>query len=140
MALLERARRFFDALNAQDLETVEAMIAPDADIRTPIGAFTGGAAYRDWMAMHFRALPDFVHEVRGFAAEQGQTVAFELHASGTFSGPLALPGGDAAPTGRRIDISAVDVWRFDDGLITDYRLYFDRIEFLDQLGLPRDAL
>ena len=96
MALLERARRFFDALNAQDLDTVAAMIAPTADIRTPIGAFTGGEAYRDWMAMHFRALPDFVHEIRGFAAEQGQTLAFELHATGTFSGPLALPGSGAS--------------------------------------------
>ena len=140
MALLERARRFFDALNAQDLDTVASMIAPSADIRTPIGAFTGGAAYRDWMAMHFRARPDFIHAVRGFTAELGQTLAFVLHASGTFSGPLALPGGEAAPTGRRIDISAVDVWRFDDGLITDYRLYFDRLDFLDQLGLPRGIL
>ena len=140
MPLLEQARRFFDALNAQELDAVAAMIAPTADIRTPIGSFTGGEAYRDWMAMHFRALPDFVHEIRGFAAEEGQTLAFELHARGTFSGPLALPGGDAAPTGRRIDISAVDFWRFDDGLIVDYRLYFDRLDFLDQLGLPRTAL
>ena len=72
MPLLEQARRFFDALNAQELDAVAAMIAPTADIRTPIGSFTGGEAYRDWMAMHFRALPDFVHEIRGFAAEEGK--------------------------------------------------------------------
>lgn len=130
MPLLEQARRFFDALNAQDLDTVASMIAPTADIRTPIGAFTGGEAYRDWIAMHFRALPDFVQEIRGFAAGEGQTLAFELHASGSFSGPPALPGGDMAPTGRRIDISAVDFWQFD----------VDRLDFLDQLGLPRTAL
>ena len=90
--------------------------------------------------MHFRALPDFFHEIRGLAAEQGQTVAFELHAVGTFTGPLALPSGEAAPTGRQIDVSAVDFWRFDDGMIVDYRLYFDRLDFLGQLGLPADAL
>ena len=90
--------------------------------------------------MHFRALPDFFHEIRGLTAEQDQTVAFELHAFGTFTGPLALPSGEAAPTGRQIDVSAVDFWRFDDGMIVDYRLYFDRLDFLGQLGLPADAL
>ncbi len=140
MPLLDRARVFFDALNAQDLDTVAGMIAPTAQISTPIGSFTGGEAYREWMIMHFRALPDFFHELRGLAAEQGDTVAFELHAFGTFSGPLALPGGDAAPTGRQIDVPAVDFWRFDDGMIVDYRLYFDRLDFLGQLGLPADAL
>lgn len=136
MPLLDQAHRFFAALNAQDLDAVEAMIAPTADIRTPIGSFTGGAAYRDWMAMHFRALPDFIHEIRGFAAESGDTLAFELHATGTFSGPLSLgDDGDLAPTGRRIDVSAADFWRFDSGLIVDYRLYFDRLDFFAQLGV-----
>ena len=50
MSLLERARLFFDALNAQDLDTVAGMIAPTAEISTPIGSFTGGEAYREWMA------------------------------------------------------------------------------------------
>ena len=40
MPLLEPARRFFDALNTQELGTVTSMIAPNADIRTPIGEFT----------------------------------------------------------------------------------------------------
>jgi steroid delta-isomerase-like uncharacterized protein len=135
MALLDRAQRFFQALNAQDLDTVASMIAGNAEIRTPIGSFTGGEAYRDWMAMHFRALPDFVHEIRGLVAESGETLAFELHASGTFSGPLEMPGGAVAPTGRRIDVSAADFWQFENGLIVRYHLYFDRMDFFAQLGV-----
>jgi DNA invertase Pin-like site-specific DNA recombinase len=42
MPLLEQARRFFEALNAQERDTVASMIAPTTDIRTPIGTFTGG--------------------------------------------------------------------------------------------------
>ena len=136
MPLIDLAQQFFTALNAQDLDTIEAMIAPDADVRTPIGAFVGGGAYRQWMAMHFRALPDFIHEINGFTAESGDTLAFELHATGTFTGPLGLDGFDLAPTGRRIDIAAVDFWRVIDGRIVDYRLYFDRLDFFTQLGVP----
>lgn len=136
MSLLALARRFFTNLNAHNLDKVAAAIAPSAQIHTPIGSFVGGEAYREWMEMHFRAMPNFTHEIRGMAAESGQTLAFELHATGTMTGPLALPGGDAAPTGRTIDISASDFWRFKDGLIVEYHLYFDRLEFFTQLGLP----
>lgn len=138
-SLLDRARAFFAALNAHDMDQVVAMLDPAVAVQTPIGAFTGNEAYRDWMLMHFRALPDFTHEIRGLAAEQGDVLAFELHAFGTFTGPLALPGGDADPTGRRIDMPAVDVWRFAGDRVVDYRLYFDRVDFFTQLGLPVTA-
>lgn len=135
MALLDQARRFFSALNAHDMDTVVSMFSPSANIRSPIGSFVGGEAYREWMEMHFRAMPDFTHEIRGLAAESDDTLAFELHAFGTMTGPLAMPGGDLAPTGRSVDNSAVDFWRFEDGLIVEYHLYFDGLEFFRQLGL-----
>ena len=51
MSLLAQAERFFSALNAQDLDEVVAAIDPSANIHTPIGSFTGGEAYREWMLM-----------------------------------------------------------------------------------------
>lgn len=139
MSLLAQAEQFFAALNAHDLDRVAAAIAPSASIHTPIGSFTGGEAYREWILMHFRALPDFTHEIRGMAAESDRMLAFELHATGTMTGPLAMPGGDLPPTGRSIDISASDFWRFEDGLIVEYHLYFDRLDFFGQLGLTPPA-
>jgi predicted ester cyclase len=138
MSLLALAQDFFTALNNHDLDKVAVAISPSANIRTPIGSFVGGEAYREWMLMHFRAMPDFNHEIRGMAAESSQTLAFELHATGTMTGPLALPSGDAPPTGRSIDISAADFWRFENGLIVEYHLYFDRLDFFGQLGLPNN--
>ena len=135
MSLLDQAQRFFAALNAQDLDQVVSMISPVCDIRTPQGTFTGGEAYRDWISGLFRALPDFTHELRGIAVESGPTIAFELHAAGTFTGPLAMPGGDVAPNGRFIDVPGADLWRFEDGKIVEYHLYFDQMEFLTQLGI-----
>lgn len=135
MSLLKQAERFFTALNAQELDEAVAMISPSANIHTPIGSFTGNEAYREWIQMHFRAMPDFTHEIRGIAVESDQTIAFELHATGTMTGPLEMPGGDVPPTGRTIDVSAADFWRFEDGLIVEYHLYFDRLDFFGQLGL-----
>ncbi|WP_309731578.1 nuclear transport factor 2 family protein [Chamaesiphon sp. OTE_75_metabat_556] len=138
MSLLNLASDFFTALNAHDLDKVAAAISPVANIHTPIGSFVGGEAYREWMLMHFRAMPDFTHEIRGMAVESSATLAFELHATGTMTGSLALPSGDALPTGRAIDISAADFWQFENGLIVEYHLYFDRLDFFGQLGLPAD--
>jgi len=136
MPLLDFARRFFAAMNAQDLDTVESMISPTADVRTPIGSFIGNKAYRQWIAMHFKAFPDFTHEIRGLTlvSEQDQTLAFELHATGTHAGPLQLDSGPLAPTGRRLDVPASDFWRLENGLIVEYRLYFNLFDFLEQLG------
>lgn len=135
MSLLAQAEQFFTALNAHDLDKVAAAIAPNASIVTPIGSFTGGEAYREWMLMHFRAMPNFTHKIRGIAVESAQSLAFELHATGTMTGPLAMPSGDLQPTGKTIDISASDFWRFEDGLIVEYHLYFDRLDFFGQLGV-----
>ena len=135
MSLLDRAQEFFTSLNAQDMDKVVSMISPRAEIVTPIGNFTGGEAYRDWMLMHFRAFPDFTHEIRGLAAESNQTIAFELHATGTHTGPLDLPSGTIEPTSKSLDVSAVDVWRFENGLIVEYHLYFNLLDFLGQLGI-----
>ncbi len=119
MSLLAQAEQFFAALNAHDLDEVVAVIAPSANIHTPIGSFTGGEAYREWMLMHFRAMPDFTHEIRGITVESDRALAFELHATGTMTGPLAMPNGDLPPTGRSIDISASDFWQFENGLIVE---------------------
>lgn len=135
MSLFDKAQEFFAALNAHNMDKVVAMIDPAANIITPIGNFTGGEAYRDWMLMHFRALPNFTHEIRGLVAESDQTLAFELHAQGTHTGPLDLPSGSVAPTGKSLDVSAVDFWKFENGLIVEYHLYFNLLDFLGQLGL-----
>lgn len=134
MSLIKQAEEFFTALNSQDLDTVVAMISPAADVRTPIGSFTGGEAYRDWISAQFRAIPDFTHEIRGITVESDDMLAFELRAFGTHTGPMALPGGEVPATGRKIEMAGADFWRFEAGVILEYNLYFDRFDFLTQLG------
>ena len=135
MSLIERARRLFDALNANDLDTAVAMIGPKAVTRTPAATFTGPEAYRAWLVTLFRAMPDMRHELQGLAAESERTIAIEYRVTGTFTGPLATPAGDAPPTGNAIDVTGADFWRFEGDLIAEYHVYYDQLEFFRQLGL-----
>ena len=77
------------------------------------------------------------HEIPGITVESNWTVAFEWRATGTFTAPLATPSGEVPSTGKTIDLLGADFWRVEGGLIVTYHLYFDRLEFLQQLGLGR---
>jgi len=48
--------------------------------------------------------------------------------------PDGSASGEVPATGRKIDMCGADFWRFEDGLIVQYNLYFDRFDFLTQLG------
>jgi SnoaL-like polyketide cyclase len=77
------------------------------------------------------------HEIRGITVESDRTLAFEWRATGTFTAPMVTPGGGVPPTGKTIDLPGAEFCRVEGGLIVVDRLYFDRLEFLQQLGLAR---
>ncbi|MFG2647071.1 hypothetical protein [Streptomyces sp. NPDC048436] len=59
--------------------------------------------------------------------------------SGRNTGPLHLPSGETLPaTQKEIRVRGVDIATVTDGQIVDYRLYFDEMEFLGQMGLLPD--
>jgi predicted ester cyclase len=135
MALIERAERLFAALNSGDVDAAVAMVSPSAEIRIPSGPIAGAEGYRAWLETLFRAIPDMHHQIQGLVGESEQTIGFEYRVTGTFSGPLATPGGDAPPTGNAIDMIGADFWKFEGDLIVAYDVYYDQLEFFRQLGL-----
>ncbi len=139
MSLIRRAERLFAALNAGDLDAAVAMVGPVVELRTPTGTTTGADAFRTWLVTLFRAIPDMRHELQGLAAASEETVSFEYLVTGTFTGPLATPGGDVPPTGNSIHMLGADIWKFDGELIATYHVYYDQLEFFRQLGLKSPA-
>jgi len=139
MSLYEQAQTFFAAMNAKDFDAMVAMLSPTCEIKTPQGNFTGGEEYRQWIDGLMRAVPNLTHELNGIHVESGGTLAFELHAFGDMTGPLGTPDGDIPPTGRHMDVGGTDFWRFEHGLIVQYHLSFDQLEFLTQLGIGQPA-
>ncbi|HEY7567133.1 MAG TPA: ester cyclase [Gemmatimonadaceae bacterium] len=89
-------------------------------------------AWKGWAT----ALPDskatFDREVAS-----GDTVTLELTWRGTHTGPLQTPNGAIAPTGRKIEVQAVQVIDLADGKATSIRHYFDMATLLEQLGVGK---
>ncbi|WP_405587042.1 ester cyclase [Streptomyces sp. NBC_01092] len=139
-----QAREVMDRLTAAittaDSTTIAELYAKDAVAVTPDGGELHG---RDDIAEYWRqmtqAVPDGTYE-SVHAYEVGNTAIDEGVFSGRNTGPIQLPSGETLPpTQKEIRIRGVDFATVDaDGRIVDYRLYFDEMEFMGQLGLLPD--
>jgi ketosteroid isomerase-like protein len=129
--------RLTDALTEHpDLKVIAELYAEDAVAYTPDEGEIRG---RDNIVEYWRQMTEAVPGARFdslHSYEVGDTAIDEGVFSGRNTGPLALPTGDSLPaTGKEVRIRGVDLATVKDGRITEYRLYFDEMEFLGQLGL-----
>lgn len=69
------------------------------------------------------------------AFASGDVVVVELTWKGTHTGPLATPDGEVAPTGKSINLRAIQVQELKNGKVASTRQYFDMATLLAQLGL-----
>ncbi|CAM5299664.1 hypothetical protein SALBM311S_11538 [Streptomyces alboniger] len=132
--------RLTDALTAhQDIKVVGELYADDAVAFTPDEGEIHG---RDHIVEYWRQMTEAVPEATFetlHAYEVGDTAIDEGFFSGRNTGPLQLPTGETLPaTQKELRIRGVDIATVKDGRIVDYRLYFDEMEFLGQLGLLPD--
>ncbi|MCL6736401.1 ester cyclase [Streptomyces neyagawaensis] len=141
-----QAREVMDQLTEaltthQDPKTIGNLFAEDAVAHTPDGGEIRG---RENIAEYWRQMTDAVPEGRYeplSAFEVGDTAIDEGIYSGRNTGPLALPDGTTLPaTHKDITLHGVDFAKVENGQITSYRLYFDQMEFLGQLGLLPEEL
>ncbi|MFE6944704.1 ester cyclase [Streptomyces chartreusis] len=132
--------RLTTAITAGDSDAIAGLYAQDAVAVTPDGGELHG---RDDIAAYWRqmteAVPDGSYQ-SVHAYEVGNTAIDEGVFTGKNTGPIQLPTGETLPpTQKEISIRGVDFATVDDaGRIVDYRLYFDEMEFLGQLGLLPD--
>jgi steroid delta-isomerase-like uncharacterized protein len=87
------------------------------------------AAWQGWAT----ALPDSKASFDSVSVS-GNTVTLELTWRGTQNGPLQTPGGAVPPSGRTIEVRAVQVVDVADGKVQAVRHYFDMATLLQQLG------
>jgi predicted ester cyclase len=110
-----------------DLRAVDATCSPECvehqDGFTDLESVKGGIGFLHALASDFRiSIEDVV--------AAGDRVWARLRAQGTHSGPVL--GG---PTGRRFDITVIDICRFSDGLIVEHWGVPDRLAQMQQLGV-----
>lgn len=126
-----------DAITAHpDLKAIAALYAEDAVALTPDEGEIRG---RDNIVEYWRQMTETIPEAMFESLhkyEVGDTAIDEGIFSGRNTGPLQLPSGETLPaTQKEIRVRGVDLATVSDGRIVDYRLYFDEMDFLGQLGL-----
>jgi len=129
-------RSHFDYFNTRDFDKGLALVTKDVKwSNIPFERdFTGHAGYREFHDNWVTAMPDCKVEIVNVVSDDQSTVV-EMIARGTHTGPLAGPHGTIPATQKKLDLRVCELFRLQDGLIVESRVYFDSATMLRQLGV-----
>ena len=124
-----------EAWNQGNIEIADEIYAPDYRARGNLieggEPLEGIAGIKHFVLETRKAFPDLCFTIEHLIAE-GDKVAGVFTLRGTHADYL----DDLAPTGRKIEIAAIDVWRFENGRIVERcAVSIDRLALLRQLGV-----
>jgi ketosteroid isomerase-like protein len=135
MTVREAFEKGTATFNAHDIDGFAAVLANDVAFEAPGGIRgSGKSACAEFFGGWFAAFPDAHVEVHALhllddvAVEEGTF-------TGTHHGVLHSPQGDLPPTGRAVSVDYIQVLRFRDSQHASFKLMFDRLLMLEQLGL-----
>ncbi|KJE24572.1 ketosteroid isomerase-like protein [Frankia torreyi] len=131
---LDTVKRALDAFDAGDEAAVHALLDDDLVVEAPGGVrICGRDAAAGYSAAFLAAFGDADVDTH-ILAEQGELVVEEYTLTATHTGILRdADGTEHPPTGRRVTLRVVEVYRVQHGLITENRLYFDQTLLARQL-------
>lgn len=124
----ELVRRWFEALSRHDVDAVADMVAEDFIHNSSTNQGRDGV--RAELDYWFSAFPDASLSVEDVIAD-GDRVAARVVTTGTHGGEFM----GSPPTGKRVSVQEVDIFRIEDGQITEAWAAVDFFGMLTQLGL-----
>jgi steroid delta-isomerase-like uncharacterized protein len=134
-ALTEAIDRYNEAWNAQDLDAIVAMHAPDMVFANhTAGESATGEDVRGHIAAIFAAWPDLRFAARRLYVREGLVVQ-EWTATATHTQTMRRGDIEAPPSGREISWDGIDSIPFEDGLVKRKDVYSDSVSILRQVGL-----
>jgi C-1 hydroxylase len=125
-------RRFIESYNSRNLDAFDKLVAPDYVDHTH--RQQGLEKFKNLFTMAFLAFPDWHEQIEEIVAE-GEMVWVRVTATGTHTGEWNLAGVLIPPTGRKLTLRMVFIWRVVNGRLAEGREVDDSMEFLRQLGL-----
>jgi predicted ester cyclase len=132
--VIELARRHDDGFNSQDAEERKAIEDPNVEVVMPGGlALSGHEQVMQVVGAFWQALPD-ARITRDVELVAGDVVVAEGTLTGTHRGTFRTPQSEIPPTGNLVTLRYASVKRFRDDRLVSEHLYFDQLEFLQQLG------
>lgn len=126
----EVARRFFGELHSGgDLAVADELIAPDAVFHTPDGDLTGPDGISGFTTLVRTGFPDATFVIEEMVAI-GDMVVVRWTMNGTHQGDLqGIP-----PSGVEVSMDGISILRFEDGLIVEEWVEYDRLSLFQQIG------
>src|SRR5436190_7142778 len=123
------AQRFFKALNDKDTSAFDEVIAEAYVQHNPMVG-QGREALKQFMPGYFAAFPDLRINLEDLIAHDNKVVA-RWTMLGTHQGNfMGLP-----PTGERINITGMDIWRAANGKLAEHWDQMDFLGMMQQLGM-----
>jgi steroid delta-isomerase-like uncharacterized protein len=128
----ETARSYFEAAAARDADAMAAHWHVEGiNDLVPVGILRGPDEIRRFLAESFGAVPDAETVVEGIVAD-GRNVVVRWRMTGTFAGG---PFQGIEPTGRRVEVRAVDCMEIERGKIRRNTAYYDGAAFARSIGM-----
>ena len=132
-------RRIYEELwDGRDLGVADEVIAAEGYVNydTELVPAPGGPEdMKQTVRMVTAAFPDNRHRVEEMIAE-GDTVVARVTLTGTHEGPfMGIP-----PTGRKIEVTEIHVYRMRGGKAVEHRVGRDDLGAMRQLGVIADAV
>jgi C-1 hydroxylase len=124
--------KFIESYNDRNLDIFDDLVAPDYVDHTH--QTEGKDDFKRLFTMAFGGFPDWYEEIQEIIAE-GDRVWVRVIATGTHSGNWNLFGIPLPPTGRKVQMEMVFIWRIVNGKLVEGREVDDSVDFLKQLGL-----
>jgi predicted ester cyclase len=125
-------RRFIDAYNNRNMDIFEELVAPD--YFDHVFEQQGREGLKQLFTMAFEGFPDWHEAIEDIIAE-GDKVWVRIKATGTHTGEWDLFGVKLAPTGKKITMPMVFIWRLENGKLVEGWEVDDNLNFLIQLGV-----
>jgi ketosteroid isomerase-like protein len=134
-ALRALVEKHYAQVGNKEWDRAGEVFTPDVETTEPgAGTMRGLAATVAYGQAFLTAFPDGRLHLDS-SVESGDTIMVEGRFTGTHTGPMAGPGGTIPPSGRTLELQYCDVFKVRDGRIATHRIYYDRIDFMIQLGL-----
>lgn len=131
--VMELASRHDDAFNSHDADGRAAIEAPDIELVMPGMTLRGHDEVMQVLRAFWEALPDATITAEEQLAA-GDVVVAEGTLAGTHNGTFRTPQGEIPRTGNPVTLRYAAIKRFKDDRLVSEHLYFDQLEFLQQLG------
>ena len=125
-------RKFIDAYNNRDLEVFEELVS--SDFYDHLFQQRGREEFKELFTMAFKGFPDWYESIEDIIAE-GDKVWVRVNATGTHTGEWDLFGVPLPPTGKKVTLMFVMIWRIVNGKLAEGWEVDNNLDFLKKIGV-----